>query len=245
MSLVKRQFQGEMMDDPNLDAGKHRHALKGLGRLNAISRCASRVFSAIADIAGSVEADQPIRVLDLATGGGDLPVKLAQIAARKRIKLEIAGCDVSATALDYARQLADLHLVDVDFFELNAVTQALPMHYDVITCSLFLHHLSRDNAVRLLKRAGAAAERRLIVNDLARTPTNLCMVYVASRVVTRSKVVHTDATRSVRAAFTASELKQVAENAGLHNAVVRPAFPCRMMLIWDKHRTGEKASAHA
>ena len=54
------------------------------------------------------------------------------------------------------------------------------------------------------------------------------------RLLTTSRVVWTDASLSVRAAFTVAELRRLALAAGLRDAVVRRHFPCRMLLAWRR-----------
>jgi hypothetical protein len=53
----------------------------------------------------------------------------------------------------------------VRFFVLDALGDALPTGYDVVSCSLFLHHLDGSDAVDLLRRMGAAAGRLVLVDD--------------------------------------------------------------------------------
>ena len=73
-----------------------------------------------------------------------------------------------------------------------------------------------------------------VINDLERGRLNLCLVAIGARLVTRSPIVHTDASRSVRAAFTVNEMRAIALRAGLANAVVERRFPCRLLLRWDR-----------
>ena len=79
-----------------------------------------------------------------------------------------------------------------------------------------------------------AAERLVLVNDLNRSRFNLGLVTTASRLLTRSRIVHHDGPASVRAAFTMAEALQLAVQAGLANAEVAPQFPCRWLLKWRK-----------
>ena len=148
--------------------------------------------------------------------------------------------DVSPTALAAARAAAERHArarggaVPVRFFPLDALRETLPRGYDAVVCSLFLHHLSEESAVQLLAAMAAAARRRVIVSDLRRSPVNSALVAAASRLVTRSRIVHVDGLRSVRAAFRRHELRALAGRAGLTGAVVKTHFPCRMLLTWDR-----------
>lgn len=221
------------MDEPGLDPAAHRRALRGLGRLNALSFAPALLWPAIADL---LEPDRPLRILDLACGGGDVPIALWRRARRAHRPVHIDASDVSPTALDYARTRAQRAGADVSFFLLSALSDAIPGDYDVVVCSLFLHHLREDQAAGLLRRAGAAARRRLVISDLARSPLNIALISAAAHGVTMSPIVHTDAARSAKAAFSIAEARELAARAGLIGARVEPRFPCRFLLTWDKPR---------
>jgi hypothetical protein len=103
-----------------------------------------------------------------------------------------------------------------------------------VTCSLFLHHLSEDEAVALLANMATAARHLILVNDLARSRFNYAAVWVACRVLSRSPVVRFDGPASVRSAFTPAEALQLAERAGLHGATALARFPCRFLMSWER-----------
>jgi hypothetical protein len=75
----------------------------------------------------------------------------------------------------------------------------------------------------------------VLVNDLRRGVYGFSLAYLASRVLTRCDVVHVDALRSVRAAFTPNELRQMANQAGLQGALINHRWPARMLLQWQRH----------
>jgi hypothetical protein len=105
--------------------------------------------------------------------------------------------------------------------------------YDAAISSLFLHHLNENEAVAFLQLM-AASGRMVLVNDLERSRTNLAMVFAASRLLTRSPVVHFDALRSVEAAFTLNEARNLTEKAGLYGAMIARRRPCRFLLTWER-----------
>src|SRR5262249_26909279 len=110
----------------------------------------------------------------------------------------------------------------------------LPTDCDVFTASLFLHHLSEDEAVALLRRMGEATRHLVLINDLIRSPTHLLLAHVASRLLTLSPVVHVDGPRSVESAFTMAEAKRLAEEAGLMGVTVGWRWPFRYLLAWRR-----------
>lgn len=150
------------------------------------------------------------------------------------MKLSLGACDISAVALETAQRRAAKNQVSLELFACDATKEPLPPGYDAVITSLFLHHLSEPTALGLLQAMAAAASRLVLVNDLQRSRLNLAMVTVASRLLSRSPIVHFDAPASVRAAFTIPEAEELAAQAGLTNAVVVPHFPCRWLLTWRK-----------
>lgn len=237
MSLQHRDRRPEIMDDPALDEQAHFAALDGLARVNRFSGSTRMLWPAIRDLARehcSQESGGPLRILDIATGGGDVPIGLWRRSQRAGIPLQIAGCDVSPRAVDYARRRAVLAKANVEFFILDALACELPADFDCLMCSLFLHHLTEADAELLLRKMAMAAGRMVLVNDLVRSTLGLGLVQVAMRLLTRSPVVHTDGPLSIRAAFTPGEARRLAERAGLQGAKVARRHPCRFLLSWRR-----------
>jgi 2-polyprenyl-3-methyl-5-hydroxy-6-metoxy-1,4-benzoquinol methylase len=236
-SLRQRHLQPEVMDQPGLDRRQHHRALNAIARVNWISGSGRILWPAIRALcderrpAGDL---RPVRLLDVATGGGDVPVALWCRAKQRRIPLEVAGCDVSPTAIEHARNYASERGVEASFFQLDVLADPLPEGYDVITTSLFLHHLNEEQALVLLRKMRQAAGRLALVNDLARGRLGWWAAYVGSRIITRSPVVHVDAPLSVEGAFTPGEALELARRAGWDGAKVRRKFPYRYLLSWRR-----------
>ena len=221
------------MDQPGLDSTQHEQALHGLARINWISLSDGILWKPIRRLAEE-KRNQPLRVLDIATGGGDVPIRLHRRAVRAGLPITFAGVDFSATAVEYARQQARIGNDAVDFFQLDALNLPLPADHDVIISSLFLHHLDADQAVDLLRRMGQAARSMVLINDLVRSRMGYLLAYFGTRLLSRSKVVHFDGPQSVRAAFTIAETRQMAEQAGLKDASISWQWPCRFLLQWRR-----------
>jgi 2-polyprenyl-3-methyl-5-hydroxy-6-metoxy-1,4-benzoquinol methylase len=231
--LARRQRRPELMDQPDLDPAEHIHALWGLARINRFSRSDAILWPAIARLARA-GGGLPIRVLDLASGGGDVPIALAKRASRAGLPLEIAGCDVSPEAVRFARKQAEGMGASVRFFPLDVMREAIPAGYDVVTCSLFLHHLAEADACVFLRKAADAAGRLVLINDLVRDPLAYALAWSACRILTRSPVVRYDGPASVAGAFTLAEARRLAENAGLGGVTLARHWPRRFLLSWSR-----------
>jgi len=233
LSLSKRQLVPEVMDDPALDPHRHFQALKGLNRINRISSSGQSIWQVLTKLANA-HTNKPLRVLDIATGAGDVPISLYRRAQKQRIDLLIDACDISNRAVTYAQQQAKHANADIRFFQLDVVRQPIPSGYDVIISSLFFHHLDDQQMLDLLKKMAQATGQMVLINDLRRGWTGLLAAYIATHLVTRSHVVHTDGPRSVRAACTIDEFQSLAHRAHLKGATVKPSWPMRMMLVWSR-----------
>ncbi len=250
-SLAHRVVEPELMDDPNLDPKEHRRALKGLARINRLSDSGRIVWAPVVELAKSL-GGRRLRVLDIATGSGDVPLSLARRARRWGLSLDVLGVDISPRAVEFAqgrttskknvqpdknanaRDVGSPCSGSVRFETLDVFAEPLPQGYDVVMCSLFLHHLSRSQAVELLRKMADAAGHLLVVNDLERSRMGLLAAESVCRLTTTSRVVHVDGPRSVRAAFTVAEAEALARETGLEGARLVRRWPFRYLLTWRK-----------
>lgn len=231
MDLTRRHRQDEVMDQPGLPAGEHRQALDALARINFLSGSAGILWPPIRKLAQRLK--RPLRLLDVASGAGDVPVRLWQWAQQTGLSIDLEGWDISETAVAHARHNAERRGAKVAFRQRSVFEGDLPGDVDVMTCSLFLHHLDETEAITLMRRMGAAREM-VLVNDLRRCRLGYLAALVGSRLLTRSRVVHVDAPLSVEGAFTLDEARQLAEAAGLRGARVQARWPWRFLLEWSR-----------
>jgi SAM-dependent methyltransferase len=228
---AERRLQPELMDSPELDRASHLQALDALARVNAVSLTARRVWTEIARL--ERRGVRPVRVLDIACGGGDVLVSVARRARRLGIAVDLHGCDVSPVALQRAREHGG-DALGVAFHALDAVRDPLPGGHDLLCTSLFLHHLSSEDALHLLRAMAGATRRAVFVQDLRRTGLGYALALAGLSVLTRSVVAREDGLVSVRAAFTLSEVGMLCREAELADAEVRGCWPQRFTIRWTR-----------
>lgn len=236
VDLKERRRQPELMDDPSLDEERHAEALRALARINRLSRTAEHIWSGLRRTIVELprrERDEPLRVLDLACGGGDVALALDRMARRRGVAFRVDGCDVNRVALEQARHRAQRKDRDASFFRVDVVAEPLPGGYDVLCCTLFLHHLEDPEAVKLIEKMATAAGRAVIIQDLVRSRLGYLLAWLGTRLLTRSEVARTDGPRSVRSAFTADEVAALARRAGLRDVCIRRCWPQRFCLTWS------------
>ena len=240
---VEPDRRDELMDDPALPAADHLAALDALATINAISLTAGQLAGAVERIAmlGAPRAGggRPLRIVDVACGGGDLSVALAARLARRLpsvspdvAAVEVLGIDLSQRAVTRARDYAARKACRfVDFAVRDVLTEGCPP-CDVVVSSLFLHHLDDAAAADVLRSMAGAARLGGAVSDLVRSRTGLVLAVLGTTLLARSRVARVDGPLSVRAARTPPEYRRLADRAGLPQATIRRTWPERVLLEW-------------
>src|SRR5438034_10056800 len=100
-NVTGRCRQAEIIDRPDLDPSLHTEALRGLERINFWSGSAGIVWKALRSL-----GSQSLRILDVATGAGDVPIRLWHRARRAGMAWRIDGCDCRTCAGEHARRCA-------------------------------------------------------------------------------------------------------------------------------------------
>lgn len=182
----------------------------------------------------SKAAGEKISVLDVATGSGDILLELAKLSKRNGRQIEFTGADISPTAIAHAEQKAQKAGTPAQFIQRDVIKDGIPKGFQVVMTSLFTHHLDPEEVILLFERMKDSDAQMILINDLVRSELSYSLVWLATRLFTRSPVVHFDGPVSVRASYTPEEMRNMALVAGLENCSVKLHPPCRQLLVWRR-----------
>src|SRR5262245_10088140 len=160
-------------------------------------------------------------ILDVAAGGCDVSEALLRKRACRIIALDLnsRGFKLVQRAWPVVGDALKLPFQDVVF--------------DVVMASLFFHHLSDNDCVRVLADMWRLANIRVLVNDLHRHRVAYWSIRALTSAFSKSRMVRHDGPVSVRRAFRPPELLDLAKRAGVPARVYR-SFPYRLVLVADK-----------
>lgn len=241
--LEQRQRSNELMDQPDLDPSQHCQALRSLARTNCWGSTRQHMWRAIECLARKRHLTE-LKILDVASGAGDLARWLARTGVARGLNLTVEGCDVSDVAVEFATSRAiAAGSPNVSFFQCDICASMPSERYDLVTCSLFLHHLDEHQAVDLLRKMDQLARHGVFVDDLDRSVAGYLLAWWGARLLTRSPIVHVDGPLSVRAAFTEREVLALTQEAGLQEVRFTRHWPQRYLLDWEKPWTATRASS--
>jgi 2-polyprenyl-3-methyl-5-hydroxy-6-metoxy-1,4-benzoquinol methylase len=154
-----------------------------------------------------------MRVVDLATGSGDIPRLLVDHARTIGAQIEVDAVDRQAATLEIARRLSAGYL-EISYHEANILEWDCAQLYDIALCSLVLHHFSDNDAVKILRRCRELSREFVLVSDLRRGFLLWSGVYMLTAVIFREQMTRFDARLSAQRAFSFGEMCQLAIQAG-------------------------------
>ena len=165
-------------------------------------------------------ADRPVTVLDVGAGAADIPVTLVRWARRAGRRIRVFALDRGSATLKYARGYAaaypEITLVQGDALALPV----RPGSLDLVISALTLHHLQPEEATRYLAEMDAAARLGWVVNDLVRGRAAHRLVWLLTRLFSRSAMAQHDGPMSILRSYTPPEVVALCEKAELFDVKV-------------------------
>jgi hypothetical protein len=204
---MRRIAKPELLD---YDAGTPREIAVSLADLRRINRWFGGVSTTLA-LLRRVIHEHPctkLSLLEAGSGSGDVPQRVQQ-------RLAEGGVTLTVTLLDRVQS----HLPPGSSQARRVVGDALVLPFadnsvDVVSSSLFVHHLEPPQVTAFLAEALRVCRLAVIINDLRRSALSLVSVYAGFPLL-RSRLSRHDGPVSVRRAYTVTELSHL---LGLTNA---------------------------
>jgi SAM-dependent methyltransferase len=200
---MKRVVTPELLDADGWTQAELGSALADLSLINRLFGGVSTMTALLRRVAERSGARE-LSMLDVGGAGGDLAQNAATRLQARGIRLRVAVADRAASHLNG------------DGTGVAGDATALPFRsdsFDVVGCSLLVHHLGPEQVKRFVREGLRVARRAVLINDLRRSPMHLALVY-AGFPLFRSKLTRNDGPASVRAAYTAEEIRELLRGVG-------------------------------
>lgn len=199
-----------------------RTTLRDIRRANIFGLGTWVVKHHLKEMLRNIPRDKPLRILDLATGSGDIPEELCRWSRREKRDISFVISDISPEILEVARK----RIEGAGFGERVAYVVCdaanvpfAPGSFDVVICSLAFHHLNLHQAIRAVREMEKLSRLGFIINDIYRSQGAWYMAWVLAHLATSNRLTRHDGPASVLRAFTPAELRRMSNMVGI-NAVV-------------------------
>ncbi len=201
---MRRKVTPELLDS---DAGTAQEIAGSLADLRRVNRWLGGVRSVrkmVEDVARSSQKEH-LSLLDVGAGSGYVAAAVRVQLAKKGMQIEPVLLDRSA---EHMRAAEGMRCVVGDALALPFADGS----FDVVVCSLFLHHLEPDEAVQFMNEALRVCRVAVVISDLRRNRLHLLLIHLG-KLFYSSRLTRHDAPASVWRAYTPTEIRELAARA--------------------------------
>lgn len=232
IDLRQRRREPEWMDAPDVDPATLADSLRFIRRANALLRYTRATVSHLARFSRRWPRGARVTIVDFATGSADVPLAIVGWARRRGFDVRVVGLDLHEQTCALARA-ATRHEPRVTIVRGDALDPPFDAGgFDYALSSMFLHHLSDDDAARVLAAMGRVARRGIVAADLLRNAR--AYAWISLFTLGSNPMVRHDARVSVAQAFNRAEALQLRTRAGVDFARFYRHFGHRFVLAGEK-----------
>jgi SAM-dependent methyltransferase len=222
------------MDRPDASPEELTRDLHDLARINLLGWGRRLVWECVSDLVHRHPEQTQWTLLDLATGGGDIPRALVRWSRNDGLDLHVTATDLHPFTLNFAREQSREY-PEITFEAANLL--ALPYadaSFDLVTCSQALHHFGKEEIITALGHMRRIARRAVIVSDLLRSKPGYVIVWLALRLGGAGRYVRHDGPVSIKNGFRPYEMSWLAGQAGLAGPCTYRHRGVRFSMTWAK-----------
>lgn len=181
-------------------------------------------------------------ISDWGCGGGDSLRVIAIWARRQKLDIRLVGVDATASAIEYASRKSRGY-PEITYILADVMSDELyPNQFDIVLSSLFTHHFSGENWIKLIQKMTVCASAYVIINDLHRHWFAYHSIGILTSVFSRSEMVKHDSKLSVLRSFRYKEIDQMLKKAGLDHYMIKWMWAFRWQVIIETRRSIKPSS---
>jgi len=228
--LRQRSADRERMDDRSIGGAELADALQQLRVINLVLGSAWPTLEGVRRCWRAAGRPDCLSILDIGAGSGDLNRMLLAWGRMSGVQVRITLIDIHpetcATAAAYYRDEPHVRVVCSDVLHLGVRAA------DIVTAALFTHHFPASELPEIMRQLAGVARLGVVVNDLQRHGLAWLAIWLATRLLSRNRMIRNDAPLSVRRGFRAADLDHLRAAPGLGQLTYtwRPFFRYLIML---------------
>jgi SAM-dependent methyltransferase len=206
-----RSQQVEIMDDLDFQGEEMKNLLGDLKYVNKWLGGNKVTLDGIEKLLRGNSKKEPITILDIGCGDGQLLRNCAKYAENNGLKLKCIGLDFNKNILEYAenqsKDFPNIKFQKVDVF----LEEELIPNCDIAVCTLFLHHFSDESIAELLKILLKKSNNGLVINDLQRSRIAFNLFKIVSNLFLKTDTAKHDGLVSIARGFKKDELEHISK----------------------------------
>ncbi|MDP3468348.1 MAG: methyltransferase domain-containing protein [Daejeonella sp.] len=207
----RRSLEEEMMDDFSLG---HEIIDPIMDELEVVNKLLGG-YNVFFDAFEKIGLKDGMIISDWGCGGGDSLRVIAKWARRRNLKIHLVGVDANESAIEYARKRSG-NFPEISYILTDVMSEELVNNqFDIVISSLFTHHFTDENWIRLIQKMADCARKQVVINDLHRHWFAYHSIGILTSVFSKSEMVKHDSKLSVLRSFRLIELEHLLKKAGI------------------------------
>ncbi|WP_316794367.1 methyltransferase domain-containing protein [Pedobacter frigoris] len=210
-----RSNSPEIMDDFEMEGDLLRDALDKIASINRLLGGNKVTLQGLRWLLKDHSPGNEVSILDVGCGNGDMLRTLADYAAENDLRFNLVGIDANNFTIKHAGNLSaeypNISFLCADIFE--EIKQ--PRNYDVILCTLTLHHFKDSEIIKLINGFMTQAAKGIVINDLHRSALAYYLFMALCFVFGLNKMSRDDGLVSILRGFKRKDLLAYSRDLGL------------------------------
>ncbi|MDP3681397.1 MAG: methyltransferase domain-containing protein [Flavobacterium sp.] len=224
----------ETMDDFAMEGEILRDALDKIAKINQLLGGNQLTLQGVQDLTSSISKSNEIVIVDVGCGNGDMLRTLADFGLKNKLKFQLIGIDANSFTISHARQLSqnypNISYRCEDIFE----TSFKELKYDIVLCTLTLHHFKNNEIVDLLSVFYANSTIGIVINDLQRSAIAYRLFQALCFVFRLNEMSREDGLTSILRGFKKEELIHFSKKLSFKNYKIHWKWAFRYQWIISK-----------
>ena len=213
-----RSSKKEIMDDLTMKGVLFKDTLDKLGIINRLLGGNKVTIKGLKELLKNQSKTKMITIVDLGCGHGDILRDVAKFGRENNYSFSLLGIDANINAITYAKELSreytELSFKAIDIFSEDFKKQS----YDIVLCTLFLHHFKNNELISFLKTIVKKATIGVVVNDLHRHKLAYYLFKLISFFV-KNKMIREDGLTSILRAFKRKDLENISKQIKVYFSI--------------------------
>jgi 2-polyprenyl-3-methyl-5-hydroxy-6-metoxy-1,4-benzoquinol methylase len=224
----------EIMDDFTMEGEILREALDKIAKINQLLGGNQLTLQGVQELIKNIDKNEQIIIVDVGCGNGDMLRKLADYGNKNHYNFNLIGIDANNFTVNYAQKLSDnysnISYKSEDIFD----KQFSELKYDIVLCTLTLHHFKNNEIENLLNLFYANSKIGIIINDLHRSKIAYRLFQLLALVFNLNKMSKQDGLTSILRGFKKQELIDFSEKLQLKKYTIHWKWAFRYQWIIRK-----------
>jgi 2-polyprenyl-3-methyl-5-hydroxy-6-metoxy-1,4-benzoquinol methylase len=164
-----RSDEAEIMDDFALEGEVLRDALDKIAKINQFLGGNHLTLRGVQNLIKKQIKTNEITIVDVGCGNGDMLRTLAEYGAKNNFSFRLIGIDANDFTIKHAQQLSK-NYSNISYRCEDVFNKPFrELKYDIILCTLTLHHFKENDILRLMNIFNANSRIGIVINDLQRS----------------------------------------------------------------------------